>query len=77
MRLVDNESSTRSASGDTLTQTIRMGQLVRGVSGSCDTVQLVDWTHTMNTVNGSLSRSLSNVRTYQVKSVASVAQSCS
>jgi len=70
------ESSTRSASGDTLTQTIRMGQLVRGVSGSCDTVQLVDWTHTMNTVTGSLSRSLSNVRTFQVKSVASAAQAC-
>jgi len=71
------ESSTRSASGDTLTQTIRMGQLVRGASGSCDTVQLVDWTHTMNTVNGSLTRSLTNVRTFQVKSAGSVAQSCS
>ena len=71
------ESSTRSASGDTLTQTIRMGQLVRGASGSCDTVQLVDWTHTMNTVNGSLTRSLTNLRTFQVKSAGSVAQSCS
>jgi hypothetical protein len=71
------ESSTRSATGNTLTQTIRMGQLVRGVSGSCDTVQLVDWTHTMNSVDGSLSRSLSNVRTFKVKSVASAAQACS
>ena len=71
------ESSSRSASSTTLTQTIRMGQLVRGVSGSCDTVQLVDWTHTMNSVDGSLSRSLSNVRTFKVKSAASVAQSCS
>ena len=56
------ESSTRSASGNTLTQTIRMGQLVRGAGGACDTVQLVDWTHTMNTLDGSLTRSLSNVR---------------
>ena len=70
------ESSTRSASGATLTQTIRMGQLVRGVAGACDTVQLVDWTHTMNSVNGSLTRSLTNVRTFQVKSVSSAAQSC-
>jgi hypothetical protein len=70
------ESSTRSASGNTLTQTIRMGQLVRGVSGACDTVQLVDWTHTMNSVDGSLTRSLTNVRTFQVKSVSSAAQSC-
>ena len=30
------ESSTRSATGSTLTQTIRIGQLVRGVSGGCD-----------------------------------------
>jgi len=70
------ESSSRSASGSTLTQTIRMGQLVRGVAGACDTVQLVDWTHTMNSVDGSLTRSLTNVRTFQVKSVSSVAQSC-
>ena len=34
------ESSTRSASGNTLAQTIRMGQLVRGAAGTCDTVQL-------------------------------------
>ena len=71
------DSSTRSTNGSTLTQTIRMGQLVRGASGSCDSVQLVDWTHTMNSADGSLSRSLSNVRTFKVKSVASAAQSCS
>jgi len=70
------ETSTRSTSGNTLTQTIRMGQLVRGVAGSCDTVQLVDWTHTMNSVNGSLTRSLTNVRTFQVTSASSAAQSC-
>jgi hypothetical protein len=70
------ESSTRSASGNTLTHTIRMGQLVRGVAGACDTVQLVDWTHTMNSVDGSLTRSLTNVRTFPVKSGSSGAQSC-
>jgi hypothetical protein len=70
------ESSTRSASGNTLAHTIRMGQLVRGVNGACDSVQISDWTHTMNTVDGSLTRALSNVRTFQVKSVSSVAQSC-
>jgi hypothetical protein len=70
------ESSTRSVSGNTLSQTIRMGQLVRGAAGGCDTVQLVDWTHTMNSTDGSLTRSLTNVRTFQVKSVSSVAQAC-
>jgi hypothetical protein len=70
------ESSTRSASGNTLMQTIRMGQLVRGAAGACDTVQLVDWTHTMSSGNGSLTRSLANVRTFQVTSVSSAAQSC-
>jgi len=70
------ESTTRSASGNTLTQTIRMGQLVRGVAGACDTVQLSDWTHTMNSLDGSLTRELTNVRTFQVKSVSSAAQSC-
>jgi hypothetical protein len=69
-------SSTRSASGNTLTHTIRLGQLVRGANGACDSVQISDWTHTMNSVDGSLTRALSNVRTFQVKGVASVAQSC-
>jgi hypothetical protein len=71
------ESSTRSSSGGLLTHTIRMGQLVRGVNGGCDTVQLVDWTHTMNPVNGALTRSLSNVRSYQSKSNSTGAEGCS
>ncbi len=70
------ESSTRSVSGNTVTQTIRMGQLVRGVGGACDTVQLVDWAHTMNTLDGSLSRSLSNVRAFQAKGNSTGAESC-
>jgi hypothetical protein len=70
------ESSSRSSSGGALVQTIRMGQLVRGAAGACDTVQLVDWTHTMNAVDGTLTRALTNVRSYQVKSTSSVATSC-
>jgi hypothetical protein len=70
------ESSTRSNIGNALVQTIRMGQLVRGAAGSCDTVQLSEWTHTMNAVDGTLTRSFSNVRSYQVKSTSSGATSC-
>jgi hypothetical protein len=70
------ESSTRSTSGATLMHTIRMGQLVRGVNGACDTVQLVDWTHTMNPVDGALTRSLTSVRSYQVKSSTAGAETC-
>jgi len=70
------ESSTRSTNGGTLTQTIRMGQLVRGAAGACDTVQLSDWTHTMNAIDGTLTRSLSNVRTFKAKSTSSGAETC-
>jgi len=70
------ESSTRSSNGGTLVQTIRMGQLVRGTASGCDTVQLSDWTHTMNAVDGTLTRSLSNVRSYQVKSTPAGVTSC-
>jgi len=70
------QSSSTTVSGDTIVQTIRMGQLVRGASGSCDTVQLMDWTHTMNSGNGSLTRALGNVRSFQVKSSAGSVQSC-
>jgi len=70
------EGSTRSSNGGTLVQTIRMGQLVRGAAGGCDTVQLSDWIHAMNAVDGTLTRSLSNVRSYQVKSTSSGITSC-
>jgi hypothetical protein len=71
------ESSSRSSSGSQLAHTIRLGQLIRGSNGGCDTVQIVDWTHTMNTADGSLTRSLTNVRSFQVKSAgADLAQSC-
>jgi len=70
------ESSKSSANGTSLVQTIRMGQLVRGTAGGCDTVQVVDWTHTMNAADGSLTRSFTNVRSYKVKSVSNGAESC-
>ena len=70
------ESSATTVNGSTIVQTIRMGQLVRGSAGSCDTVQLMDWTHTMNSSNGSLTRALSNVRSFKVQSSGGVAQAC-
>jgi hypothetical protein len=70
------ESSTSSSNGGLITQTIRMGQLVRGANGACDTVQLSDWTHTMNATDGTLTRSLSNVRTYKVTNATSGVATC-
>lgn len=70
------ESSTGTAGNGVLTHTIRMGQLVRGSNGACDTVQISDWTHTMNGTDGSLTRSLTSVRSYQVKNAGGAAESC-
>ena len=70
-------SSSTTTSGNALVQTIRMGQLVRGVAGSCDTVQIVDWTHTMSTSDGAITRSLGNVRTFRSKSVGGATELCS
>jgi hypothetical protein len=70
------ESSSTSVNGSNIVQTIRMGQLVRGAAGSCDTVQVVDWTHTMNSADGSLTRALSNVRSFKVQSSGGSAQAC-
>ena len=70
------ESSTTATVGGALVQTIRMGQLVRGSAGSCDTVQLMDWTHTMNAADGSLTRALSNVRTFRTRSSQGSAELC-
>jgi hypothetical protein len=70
------QSSVGANGGGSLTHTIRMGQLVRGVSGGCDTVQIVDWTHTMDTTTGALTRSLTNVRTFKAKSAGGTAELC-
>jgi hypothetical protein len=70
------ESSSTVVSGGNIVQTIRMGQLVRGTAGGCDSVQLVDWTHTMSSTDGSLTRSLSNVRSFKVQSSGGTAQAC-
>ena len=70
------ESSTGASAGGSLTHTIRMGQLVRGVSGGCDTVQLEDWTHTMDTTTGALTRSLTSVRTFKAKSTNGTTELC-
>jgi len=70
------ESSSASTNGNLLVHTIRLGQLVRGANGACDSVQISDWKHTMNPADGSLTRSLTSVRSYAVKSVGGVAESC-
>jgi hypothetical protein len=70
------QSSSTTVDGSNIVQTIRMGQLVRGSAGGCDTVQLMDWTHTMNSTNGSLTRTLGNVRSFQVKSTSGAVSSC-
>lgn len=69
-------SSVTTTSGGALVQTIRMGQLVRGVAGSCDTVEVIDWVHSMNATDGSLTRSLVPVRGFQVQSSGSGAEAC-
>jgi len=70
------QSSVTSTRGSSIVQTIRMGQLVRGAAGGCDTVQLVDWIHTLDAADGSLTRALSNVRSFEVRSTAGAVESC-
>jgi hypothetical protein len=70
------ESSAGSTAGGSLVHTIRMGQLVPGANGGCDTVQIVDWAHTMDSTTGALTRSLTNVRTFKAKSTGGTTELC-
>ena len=70
------ESSSSATVGNQLVHTIRLGQLVRGANGACDTVQLSDWAHTMSLTDGSLSRALTNLRSYRVKNTSGAVESC-
>jgi hypothetical protein len=69
--------SSSSQSAGSIVETIRMGQLVRGSAGGCDTVQVSDWTHTMNATDGTLTRGLTAVRSFKVRSSGGSAASCS
>jgi hypothetical protein len=70
------ESSSGSSGGGSIVHTIRMGKLMSGSGGACDTVQIVDWTHTMDTTTGALTRSLTNVRTYKAKNTGGATELC-
>jgi len=54
-----------------------MAQLVRGAVGSCDTVQLMDWTHSMNTTTGAITRELTSVRSFRAQSSSGSTALCS
>lgn len=69
-------SSSTSTVGGSLVHTIRMGQLVRGTQGSCDSVRIVDWTHTMNTASGVITRELSVVRSFRAQSASGSTALC-
>jgi hypothetical protein len=70
------QSSSTAMNGNSIVQTIRMGQMIRGAAGACDTVQVMDWTHTMNASDGSLTRTLTDVRSFPVKSGSNGVESC-
>jgi hypothetical protein len=70
------ESSATATSGGSLVQTIRMGQLVRATAGGCDTVQIRDWSHTMDAATGVLTRALANVRTFRATNIAGTVELC-
>jgi hypothetical protein len=70
------ESSVSATSGNTITQTIRMGQIERGSAGACDTVTVSDWVHSMDASTGALSRSLAPVRSFKVKSTSAGVETC-
>jgi hypothetical protein len=70
-------SSSTATAGGSLVHTIRMAQLVRGAVGSCDTVQLMDWTHSMNTTTGAITRELTSVRSFRAQSSSGSTALCS
>jgi hypothetical protein len=70
-------SSATNLNGGSLVHTIRMGQLVRGAAGSCDSVQIMDWTHTMNTTTGAITRELTNVRSFRAQNASGSTSICS
>lgn len=61
-------SSSTATVGGSLVHTIRMGQLVRGTAGTCDSIRIMDWTHTMNTTTGVITRELADVRSFRAQS---------
>ena len=69
-------SSDTSISAQTVTQTIRLAELVRASASACDTVRLIDWIHTADTTTGAVERTLTPVREFAVRDNAGVAAAC-
>ncbi len=70
-------SSSTATVGGSLVHTIRMAQLVRGAVGTCDTVQIMDWSHSMNTTSGAIVREHTNVRSFRAQSASGSTSICS
>ncbi len=70
-------NSTTASVGGSLVHTVRMAQLVRGAVGTCDTVQIMDWAHSMNTTSGAITRELAIVRSFRARSASGSTSICS
>jgi hypothetical protein len=69
-------SSTGSQTGNEIRHAIRLAQLVRGASGSCDTVRVSDWTHLVDTNSGTMSRALTPIKSFATRENVGGAASC-
>jgi hypothetical protein len=70
-------SSSASVTGDTIAHTIEMARLTRGaVTGECDRIDVLHWTHTATVATGALVRRLDTTQTFRAKRENGVVQIC-
>jgi len=72
------DSAAGSAPSGSLAHVITMARLTRAaISGDCDRIDVLRWTHTADTVTGALSRQLDTLQTIRARRVAGTAELCS
>jgi len=72
------DSAAGTAPSGSLAHVITMARLTRAaISGDCDRIDVLRWTHTADTVTGALSRQLDTLQTIRARRVAGTAELCS
>lgn len=70
-------ASSGESEGARLRHTVRMARLVRAaVSGGCDSIDVIDWVHTLEAQTGAMHRALDTVRRFGARVNGSGAELC-
>ncbi len=68
--------SVGASSAGMLTQTLYLASKSAGVNGACDSIQVLEWTHTLDTATGNITRAVTSLWSFTVRQEAGSVAVC-